>query len=306
MKVDKKKRIFINSTGRTGTQFFAKNLGQMIEGAVALHESGTPWLSKPKKLLKQVGDYGIFHLTLGQGLSSHSFYKLSRDVVAGQVGRYEALSYTENIVGKTDALYKEDIIIESSGHIYGVLDVLDELYDDSRFIYIVRDPRTWIESALKKTEYSLYGPVELLYKNISLQPKCFKDDPYKDQWPFMSKFEKYCWFYNKMNEVAIQSMIGKENFKIYRYEDIFLSPYKSFHFKDLLNFATDFNDGQIKSNFFPALLNKRVDSKTSSAESLEWEKWDKPKAKILYKHCKHWMTEFEYGQELLWKEKIGS
>ncbi|WP_105614315.1 sulfotransferase [Vallitalea okinawensis] len=304
MNYKKKYRIFINSTGRTGTQFFAKNMDAMIDNSVSFHEPGTPWPSKPKKLLRQIKDYGLYHLTLGQNKNTHSFYKLSRDYVTGDISRDEAKENIINISNKTIKFLNKQIYIESSGHIYGLLDLIDEIYDDTRFVFVVRDPRTWINSALKKKEYSLYGFIELFFKKISLQPSCFKNDPYKHEWNCMSKFEKYCWFYNKMNEIAISSMEGKSNFKIFKYEDIFLSEQKSENFRKLLDFATDFENSDIKVKLNPELLNKKVDSRSYKKKKLDWENWNKEKALLLQKHCGKWMDTFGYGKEDHWKDLI--
>ncbi|MFI3214953.1 MAG: hypothetical protein R3Y24_16715, partial [Eubacteriales bacterium] len=141
-----KKRIFISSTGRTGTQFFAKYLRVMIENSVSLHEPGTPWFSKPKQLFGQIKDYGLYHLSIGQGKNTHSMYKLSRDYIAGDITKEKACENILSINRTVDALCKEDIIVYSSGHIYGLLGLLDQVYDDSRFVFIIRDPREWIGS----------------------------------------------------------------------------------------------------------------------------------------------------------------
>ncbi|MCH4889588.1 sulfotransferase [Acidaminobacter sp. JC074] len=295
------KRIFISSTGRTGTQFFSKYLKRMIDNSVSLHEPGTPWLSKPDLLKKQLKDYGLYHMTIGQSKNTHSMYKLSRDYLAEEVSKKKAIDNIIQINRQVESLYESENIVYSSGHIYGLLGLLDEIYKDSRFIFIIRDPRTWIESAMNKTEYSLYGPVELIFRNISLKPSCFYDDPYKHCWHKLSKFEKYCWYYSKLNEFVLSDMAEKENFKVFKYEDIFLSNLRTHHFKELLDFASDFESGPVKTSYFPSLLNKKVDSKSNGDA---WQSWDVKKAKILHKHCGDLMKKFGYGHEELWMDMV--
>lgn len=297
-----KKRIFISSTGRTATQFFAKYLRLMIENSDSLHEPGTPWFSKPKQLMQQVKDYGIYHLSIGQGKNTHSMYKLSRDFVAGDISSEQTGKNILAINRKVDALCSGDVIVYSSGHIYGLLGELDKVYDDSRFVFIIRDPRDWIGSALNKTEYSLYGPIEIFFRKISLQPSCFKDDPYKDSWKKLSKFEKYCWFYNKLNENAINEMKDKPNFRVFRYEDIFLSSNKAANFKEMLDFATDFQSGKITCDFKSDLIDQKVDSKQSHAKA--WESWTSEQVQIMMKHCGTIMQEYGYGEEDAWKNML--
>lgn len=301
-----KKRVFISSTGRTATQFFAKYLNVMVEGSVSLHEPGTPWFSKPKQLLGQVRDYGVYHLSLGQGSNKHSMYKLSRDYVAGDISKENACKNIVQMNDKVDALYAKDaeVVVCSSGHIYGLMGLLDEIYSDSRFVFVLRDPRTWIGSALHKIEYSLYGPIEIFYRKISLQPSCFSDDPYLAQWRKMSKFEKYCWFYAKLNEIVLSEMQDKPNFRVFRYEDIFLSEQKTEHFQELLTFATDFSAGAMPCHFKAELMGKKVDSKQSAPAS--WEGWTPEQAQIMQKHCGKIMQQYGYGTEQTWQDKINA
>lgn len=298
-----KKRIFISSTGRTATQFFAKYLCVMIENSVSLHEPGTPWFSKPKQLFRQVKDYGIYHLSIGQGKNTHSMYKLSRDYVAGDISKEQACGNILSINSKVDALSDSEVVVYSSGHIYGLLGLLDRVYEDSRFVFIVRDPREWIGSALNKTEYSLYGPIEMFFRKISLQPSCFKDDSYRTKWKKMTKFEKYCWFYNKLNENAINEMKGKDNFQVFRYEDIFLSENKVENFGAMLDFATNFKSGQVNCDYKSELIGQKVDSKQSKASA--WETWAPEQVDAMLKHCGSMMKQFGYGEEKAWKVKAG-
>ncbi len=298
-----KRRIFITSTGRTATQFFAKYLNQIIENSVALHEPGTPWVFKTRQLLTQIRDFGVYHLTIGQGKNTHSMYKLSRDYVAGDITKEQAIKNIKRINGVVENLHNCDVFVYSSGHIYGLIDLLDEAYPDSRFVFVVRDPREWIGSALKKFSYTLYGPVELFFKNLSLQPNCFKDDPYLEKWDTLSKFEKYCWFYNRLNNLALTTMQGRPNFKVFKYEDLFLHEDKNTHFNGLLEFATNFNSGKAPFNNASKYIHKRIDSQQKK-EHTNWEKWTTEQAEIMMKHCGKLMDEFGYGKETLWREKL--
>ncbi len=298
------KRIFISSTGRTGTQFFAKYMSKMIENSASLHEPGTPWITKPELLLGKVKDYGLYHMTLGQMKNTHSMYKLSRDYVAGDISKSDAMRNIKEINARVDSLYKENTCVYSSGHVYGLLGLLDEVYPDSRFVFIIRDPRDWIGSALNKAEYTLYGPLEIFIKKLSLQPSCIQNDPYIKEWNKLSKFEKYCWFYSTLNNLVLNEMSEKDNFRTFRYEDIFLNDDKVEEFEKMLQFATDFDSGQLQYKNAPDLLNKKVDSKQEKARA-NWESWSDEQAKILQKHCGFLMHEFGYGKEGAWKKKLG-
>jgi hypothetical protein len=123
----------------------------------------------------------------------------------------------------------------------------------------------------------------------------------------MSKFEKFAWYYNKLNTLVLESMKDKKNFKLYRYEDLFLGEKKEENFIDLLEFSTKFDDGFSRNyTFEPSFLKKKINSASDEYKIPHWKNWDKKKAQILQKHCGDLMDMFGYGKEPEWLEKLNS
>lgn len=280
-------------------------MSKMIDDCCSLHEPGTPWISKANKWFAQIRKFGLYHMTFGQLKASHSMFKLSAERIRGNL-KDELIK--KNIINMRQKLIKETkskIYVESSGHIYGLLDILDELFENSKFIFIIRDPRDWIRSALNTYEYILYGPLDLKFAELSIKASDLPEDDYYDSWDKMTLFEKYCWYYNKLNSYVIKKMESKKNFKIFRFEDLFSEKTRDQSFKEMLHFAASHsNSFQREINYRSELMNRKVHSNSNKKKIVHWHDWESSKAVLLEKHCRSWMDRFDYGLEKEWLDKF--
>ena len=297
--------VFISSTGRTGTQFLAKTMSEMIADCTSLHEPGTPWITKPYEWPKEVKRFGLYHMTIGQLRPTHGMFKLSTDRCTGRVTDDEAKDHLLTMRKNLLAELETDIYVESSGHMYGVLDLLDEIIPHSKFVFIIRDPRTWVRSAMNTFEYILYGPLDPNFLNLSIKAKDITGDPYAEQWAEMSKFEKYCWYYDQLNSFVLDKMEGKDNFKLIQHENMFSPESRDQVFTDLLSFASSFSDGfQRKVDYKPELMEQKVHSTAKKEKFPRWPDWNQEMAATLWEHCGSWMERFGYGGEPEWEAKL--
>lgn len=301
IKIIKKNCVFIVSTGRTGTQFLAKNLGKMIHSSQVFHEPGTPWITRPEEWPELIKQYGLFHLTLGQLRSDMSMFKLSTELIRGNLSIEDAkvnlLEMRESLINNIN----EKIYIEASGHLFGAVEILNEVIPSSKFIFIIRDPRDWVKSAMNTFEYILYGPLDLNFLNLSIKAKDIKKDEYQDKWSDMSKFEKYCWYYNKVNSYILDKLAGKRNFRVYRHQDLFN---KREIFYDMLKFASRFENGFKTCFSYNKKLMKKVHSNASKEKFPNWQEWDEEMIEIFNRHCGKWMEDFDFADDIKWKEKL--
>ena len=301
IKIINKNCIFVVSTGRTGTQFLAKNLGKMIDGSEVFHEPGTPWITRPKEWPHLIKKYGIYHLTLGQLRSDMSMFKLSAEYLRNDISTEEAknnlLKMRKNLINDIN----EEIYIESSGHLYGAVDIINEVIPSSKFIFIIRDPRDWVKSAMNTFEYILYGPLDFDFLNISIKAEDIEEDDFRDEWINMSKFEKYCWYYNKVNSYILDKLKGKANFRMYRHQDLFNNREV---FYDMLKFASKFENGFKTSFSYNKKLMKKVHSNANKDGFPGWKEWDKEMIKIFNRHCGEWMKKFNFVDDLKWEDKF--
>lgn len=298
--------VFITSTGRTGTQFFAQVLEKMIQPCQALHEPGTPWPTKPGKCLREAKLFGFYAMSLGQLTPRHCMYKLSTERWAGRISDQEAREAIYHMRRPLLEKLPQGLYVESSGHIFALQDLLDQVFHQARFIFVVRDPRTWIRSAFNTLEYYLYGPLDERPLHMSIKAPDRPADPYARLWPQMDKFAKYCWFYNALHSYVLPQMEGRANFRLYRFEDLFDTSKRDALFQDMLAFSTDVQAPfDLRWQFDPQLLEQKVHSNAGKDKLPRWQDWTPQQARTLQEHCGQWMQRFGYGQEEQWQAKIG-
>jgi hypothetical protein len=197
------------------------------------------------------------------------------------------------------------LYVESSGHMYGVLDLLAEVFPNSKFVFIIRDPRTWVRSALNTFEYILYGPFDLDWLDLSIKAPDFPEDPYADKWEEMSKFEKYCWYYNKLNTFVLSRLEGRDNFKLMQHEQMFSEDTRDDVFTNVLSFASRFPDGFSRGfDYRKEMMDKKINSNAGKEKFPRWPKWSSERAYTLLDHCGDWMERFGYGGEPEWEAKL--
>ncbi|MGM0471587.1 MAG: sulfotransferase [Bacillota bacterium] len=292
--------LFISSTGRTGTQFLAQALGKMIEDCTAVHEPGTPWITRPQEWLAEIKQFGLYHMTLGQLQSDCCMYKLSTERCSNRLSKEEVMEKIIQMRRDYLAGLESKLYVESSGHIYGLLDLLDQLFLNSKFIFIIRDPREWVRSALNTFEYILYGPLDPSFFNLSIKASDFKDDPHYHRWSKMSKFEKYCWYYNKLNTFVFERMAERDNCKVIQHERMFGTQTRHQVFQELLSFATTYPDYcELEFDYRPKMLEQKVHSNANEGFP-HWREWSDQQVEILKRHCGQWMERFDYGTEAEW------
>jgi len=299
--VSQKHCIFLSSTGRTGTQFFGETMSQMIQGCQSVHEPDTTRVSMPVDWIRKMAKFGGPKMLWGQYRECYSLGKLSTTRHRGITGDEQARKYIienrlEYIEQSRSSLY-----IESNHIIYGVLDLIVELFPNSKVIWIMRDPRTWIRSAVNSHAYHLYGIWDWDSINLSVRAFNFPDDPCAGRWKKMSRFEKYCWYYANVNNRAFELMEKVPNVKIFRYEDLFDRQLREKYFTEILDFATNFKDGfKCSYELKPELLNTRIHAAASKRLLPDWRKWNSRLVETMNYHCGELMRRFGYGDERKW------
>ncbi len=293
--------VFISSTGRTGTQFLADSLSEMIPQCRSVHEPGTLWLTKPKLFLENIKDFGLYHMSLGQLNPKYSMYTLSNLRAKGKISDDEAIHYIRKMRSHYIEKGAEELYIESSGHLFGVFDLIPQVFPDSKLIFIIRDPRNWVASALPTTEYILYGSFDW---GLSVSAEDLKEDPYHDKWHNMNKFEKYCWWYNYLNRFVMERCKNLPNIRIYRFEDLFSKETKDGYFTNMLQYAVDGSSMEGQTYYDSNRLTKPKHSKKNSRNYQGWRQWGRYRVSKLMEHCSEFMLGYGYGGEDLWVQKL--
>lgn len=180
---------FILSTGRTGTQFFAKYLTQTCNDVLCLHEP------HPTRRFKW---YSNFYLTkrLSAPFVASQFVKTRRKILRSFEGRE---------------------YVESNNMIFGCIPPVSSEMETLKVIHIIRHPLTYIQSHLNKGFWN--GIKGFTARNIPGWVEFFDKEIRKSNDPVMILAAR--WIY--VNRV-IRDYREEFPYLCFRFEDLFLKP----------------------------------------------------------------------------------
>lgn len=181
-------RVFVLSTGRTGTTFVAEALSRL--GADARHEPGPVWLRN-----------------------------LSNARVSGAVG-HETASRLVRRVRPDDS--PSIPYVEASCLIYGLAEELLEVFDDALVVHLVRDPRTYIRSAMDWGVHRLAGrPLNLApYRRLATAQSAPFDPRERWRWAVTPRFDRIAWGWTAMNEAIRRTCESTSRAMTVRFEEL--------------------------------------------------------------------------------------
>lgn len=185
----------IVSSGRTGTQFFGQFFDHFYENLISRHE--------PRPDL-----FNIF------------------------IEKYRNKAGTEELVTflRKDrlALVNEcrkspsQVLIESNPNASLLIPELKLTFPSHKFLWIVRDPKTYLKSAYSKSpdgsgEMMFYGEND---HRDRLKPSDLTESENVD-WDRFDRFQKICWYWNAINKILYSNLKDDNNCLMLRYEDLF-------------------------------------------------------------------------------------
>ena len=182
------KPVFILSSGRTGTNFFADHFNN-YDKVLALHEPKPYWQLR---------------------LWSHAYYE-------GKISKKTMRSVLYRLRQKSFAKLESPIYLEANPALTGFADVLHDVYANSSVIHIVRDPRDYIKSSLNQgTSKGLKGLMNRVvpYWYVKYKPE---DGSHSDK-DMLFRVANY---WRVVNENLIKLANSKHPYELYRFEDLF-------------------------------------------------------------------------------------
>ena len=280
-------------------------MSRMIKDCVSVHEPDTTRVSLPRDWIAKMAKFGVPKMLWGQYRQRYSLGKLSTTRHRKLVDDDKARQYiADNRFEYVEGL-RRNIYVESNHLVYGLLDLVSEMFPNSKIVWVMRDPRSWVRSAINSTAYHLYGPFDWDSINLAVRAYNFPGDPAGGKWGTLTKFEKYCWYYNNVNMRAFELMKKVPEYKIYRYEDLFSNKDRDQYVVDLLEYSCSFNDGFTREyNYQPELLDVKIHAAASKRQLPSWPKWSSNQVEIIDRHCGDLMKQFGYGGEDHWQAKV--
>lgn len=306
MSVFDRKIVFVVSTGRTGTQFFGTLMEKMVDGCVSVHEPDYLWGERLHEWPSKIKSFGLYNLTAGLFDPTRSVYMLSAERMRGKIDDRTAVDHLRRIRRRLLSGVSSDLFVEANPQLLGLVDLLPEAFPQSRIIFIVRDPRTWIRSLMNSRTFPLYSKLDFRnWFGLRIRAGEFPGDPHGDRWPRMSVFEKRCWFWNRANRFALDRM-PDHGARTYRFEEIFAGGERESVLEDILSFATDFQGFTGARHLRPELLDRKVHSTAEKGSFPPWPEWDRDLVQTMERHCRTLMKQFHYGEEPEWRARAST
>lgn len=257
----KKRVIYIVSTGRTGTKFFADYFNKFSD-VKAVHEPS------PSRILRMWTNARLEKRATASRMLKIFISK--RRVLLNRVS--------------------EPIYIESNPFVVGFTDILPQAIDTPEIIHIVRDPRTYIKSALNHG--NTHGVKKIMNSYLPYwYPNISKITHARHQLTEKDVVAHYWTIINQFLEEAKKS-IPTQNYHLFKYEDIFKN-------ENSIKKISKIVGSKDKKNHKIKAVNKSKDRVIT-----DWSDWSKEDCRSINKICGKLMKYYGYGDEKLWLEKL--
>jgi hypothetical protein len=189
---------FIVSTGRTGTHFFESFFNGNFPDVLCLHEA------KPDGF-----DIGIRKIR--EKLDTEKIVNCLRSSRVGILPRLR----------KRHA----KVYVESNSFFSLLIPELRKAFPTSRFLWIVRNPKTYVVSAYNKSPVGdnkmfFYAENDHRDRMTALD---FPSDRWRADWRKFDRFQRICWYWNKCNEILAQEFANQGDFLLMKFEELFSS-----------------------------------------------------------------------------------
>ena len=244
--------LFVVSTGRTGTQFLADLFGRL--GARSSHEPGPRWLRL------------VSNAHVAGRLSSERAARLVARVRRAEVERPGAAPW-----------------VESSCLVYGLVDPLLASFPEASVVQVVRDPRTYVRSAMGWGAYRAGGRPLNVVPFRRLAPTQFRPRSARRrlEWAGEGQFERLCWAWTAMNRSMREQGSGSPRFSVVRYEDLFHPVRSGPALRALCELAGFEADDATLSR----LAERRINAGKRTPEIPDWSQWTPAERRRLVRAC---------------------
>ena len=296
MKIASDKNItIIASAGRTGTNFLADQLSNLIEDSFSTHEPDQfkiiPLKKFPLDIVQKTSKFGFRQMFIDKIFKDIGIRQLSEGRFSGKYSEQRIIEIAFRLRSKYYSKIPQSIIIESNYVWYGILDLFTKEYSNVKGIVISRHPKDWVRSNMNWERQ--YGKKDFpeLFSFSKLNAKQVKDLNYSDKWDKMDRFEKLCWMWNFIYSKLYELNETNDKVTFYKYEDLFLSPDKNKNFSDLILKVVGENSN--KHNFDPRIFDHKSNI-NSSYNFPDWSEWTIDEKQTLIRICGETMSKIGY------------
>ena len=186
--------VFILSTGRTGTKFFEGFLNDHYRDIFAVHEPSPD----------------LFDITINKHRKKHTSLQVR-----------QAIHRARGKILKEFRTSGKRLYVEANPNASFLIPELAKLYPKARFIWITRDPKSYMCSAYSKS------PLDdgvLFYSGNDHRKRLNGVDfgeMTSEEWKAKSRFERIAWLWSSANILIQQSLHDNGNWMHVSFEDLF-------------------------------------------------------------------------------------
>ncbi len=258
-----KKTILVVSTGRTGSKALAHYLNEAFTGVRALHEP------RPSYRLR--------------------IYSGAR--LAGKVSPDRLVKVLTKARRRLVEQIRAAVYVESNPFLYGFVDVFPDVFERAKVVHVVRDPRTYIPSALN---FRSHQGVKRLANSILpywvIKPESVRPGPTRT-WAQMTAVEWQAWVWDLINRHISQAarQYG-DDYLFVRYKDL-MRPDGSGIRK-----LADWIGAEESLGILDQLLKTKVNA-SRSEEVPSWDRWKEEDRQLVAKYCGSLMERYGYSLE---------
>ena len=250
--------VFFLSTGRTGTQWFAR-LFSSAQGLKAYH-APSPDLAAQNCFAYKIQKQGLFKKEASQEILSHIFL----------AGREQYLRYSYKCLRR---------YVETNNHITFFAYTIADLLPQAKFIHIHRHPGDFVSSGLKR-KWFLNGRSD----NRQILPVDHSFDP---TWSSFNTIQKISWLWNETNAFieTFKNTIPNERIHTLDFSSMDI---------DSLHELIAFSEVEVSEKRLKSQITRRVNVQRFS-EAERYNNWPEKDKEDLAKMCNPLATRYGYS-----------
>jgi hypothetical protein len=292
-----KPSVLITSLGRTGTQFFSLLFKDILPDCDSFHEPDIVQFAGVKNritpFLSRVRSAGIYNMIILKSIGKWSLVRLSDRRLKNELNDLEASIDLSRQRVKFIQSKKRNVYVESNIGYYGLIDLLPNVFSQHRAIFIVRDGRDWVRSTYNWGEIFGKKGVRAIFSHKWPTAKDLLDSPYAEQWDSLSRFQKICWVWSRLNEYALTTVEKNPHARVFYFENIFSDEQKYTYLKELVDFAIDLPEiSTTQISKAEGWLKKKVHM--SSKDFPAWDNWTSEQKEQFQQICGPLMEKLGY------------
>lgn len=291
---------FIISAGRTGTTFLGNKASEVIEDCHSTHEPDN--LSVTASLsIQRVREFGLWHMIFGRMLGRTGPRAVGTRFLVGSATASSCQNDMERMRYDYFARQKHSLVIESNPQWHYAIDLMPHVWPNAKIAVIVRDPRTWIQSWIRKGRRHTKLDLARYFPPGRITPCRVRDYVSRKRWRKLDTFGKLAWEWQAVNRRLIRHAENNPLCRIFLYEDLFGNP-ASREMERLIRFLASHHDRQYRYAIPTEYTHERHHASTGHFP--DWQSWHPNQAMLVDSLCGDIMKSLGYGFEDAWRDKL--